>query len=54
MIKPNIEIVNVEKSCETSSQIFWNKVGISDPEKYSIMEVFIDNIYILLEVQKYS
>lgn len=28
MINPNIEIVNVVKSCEMSSQMIWNEVVI--------------------------
>lgn len=60
MIKPNIEIVNVVKSCEMSSQIIWNRVGISDPEN-TVNVVFTDNISsnviavvnILLEAPKY-
>lgn len=32
MIKPNIEIENVVKSCEMSSQIVWNVMGIKNTE----------------------
>lgn len=43
MIKPNIEIVNVVKSCEMLSQMIWNKVVTSDPGN-TVNGVFIDKI----------